>query len=316
MQKALKGFSVFAAFSTYLILLMGALVTKTGSGEGCGRTWPFCHGEIFPSYATVTTMIEYSHRAVSGFVGLVVVILAVWAWRTFRKDFTVKLLAFTSVFFIVLQGLLGAATVVWGQEGSAWREDMTMALHFGFSLICFAAVALLSVYLFQKTAGRTKTTAEKRAGLSNRLRYFIWGYACYVYLVVYTGAYVRHAGATMGCSSFPLCGDRYLPDLVTPAGVQITHRLFAITAWVLAIVLLVWIVRHYRQRRDLYWGSIASVIFVTLQAASGIAVVLTPFYLVMALTHTTIVSLFFAALCYLCLQVGWPFRKNASSKNE
>ena len=128
-----------------MIVLMGALVTKTGSEDGCGNTWPFCNGEVLPSYVTVETVIEYSHRIVSAAVGLMVLIVAVWAWRSFRDDGNVRFLAFNAVFFVVFQGLLGAAAVVWGQS------DAVLALHFGFSLLSFASVALLAVYISRKT---------------------------------------------------------------------------------------------------------------------------------------------------------------------
>ena len=35
-----------ATVGMFLVLLMGATVTSTGSGEGCGRSWPLCNGRI------------------------------------------------------------------------------------------------------------------------------------------------------------------------------------------------------------------------------------------------------------------------------
>src|ERR1700756_1130834 len=59
----------------FLVLVMGATVTNTGSAEGCGRSWPLCNGQFVPEF-TVATAIEYSHRAVTGVEGLLVVALS------------------------------------------------------------------------------------------------------------------------------------------------------------------------------------------------------------------------------------------------
>ena len=39
-----------------LILLGGALVTKTESGMGCGRHWPGCNGQLIPDEITAEVL--------------------------------------------------------------------------------------------------------------------------------------------------------------------------------------------------------------------------------------------------------------------
>ena len=82
MHRSLKWFSVFTTIGMLFILLGGALVTKTDSGMGCGRTWPLCNGQIIPDEVTIELVIELAHRIISGLVGLMVVILAIWSWKT------------------------------------------------------------------------------------------------------------------------------------------------------------------------------------------------------------------------------------------
>ena len=48
-----------------------------------------------------------------------------------------------AMFFLVLQALIGAAQVLWGQG------DFILALHFGISLISFASVLLLTLIVFE-----------------------------------------------------------------------------------------------------------------------------------------------------------------------
>lgn len=87
LQKGLKWLSVVTAVWMFFVLLGGALVTKTESGRGCGDDWPLCNGKFVPAY-TVESILEYSHRVVSGVAGLLIVSLFAlvwWKWRQ-RKD--------------------------------------------------------------------------------------------------------------------------------------------------------------------------------------------------------------------------------------
>lgn len=143
MIKFLRTLSLIATILMLFLLLGGALVTKTGSADGCGDSWPLCEGELIPSEFTFEMVIELSHRAVSGVAGIVVLTLAILSWIKIGHVREVKFLAFSSVFFIVLQALIGAAAVVWGQS------DFVLAAHFGISLVSFAAVFLLMLLIFE-----------------------------------------------------------------------------------------------------------------------------------------------------------------------
>src|SRR5690606_30637340 len=46
-----------------VVILMGAIVRATGSGAGCGRSWPSCQGQVVPELEGATA-IEFAHRAV------------------------------------------------------------------------------------------------------------------------------------------------------------------------------------------------------------------------------------------------------------
>ena len=135
MTRSLKWLAVLTTIGMLFVLLGGALVTKTDSGMGCGRSWPLCNGELVPTEITPELVIELAHRLVSGAMGIMVFLLAFLSWRKIGHVREAKFLAFLSFFFIVLQGLIGAAAVIWQQS------DFVLALHFGISLISFAAVA-------------------------------------------------------------------------------------------------------------------------------------------------------------------------------
>jgi heme a synthase len=254
-------------------------------------------------------LIEYSHRVMSSLEGFLVLVLTIWAWLIYRKDFRVKLFAFLSLLFVVLQGALGALTVVYeGTLALSWL----LSIHFGLSLIAFASVVLLTIRLFQVgQVGREQQGRPERAGSEvPRLQFPIWGLAVYTYIVVYTGALVEHTGAVTSCGDqLPGCGSTYFPSFASLAGIQVLHRYVAGLLWLLVLCLLVVVMRSYRQRRDLVQGAWWAFILITLQAISGVFNVLTAGQMLAALVHTTLIASFFSILCFLCMQVGWPWKR-------
>lgn len=301
----LRLLSIVTALVSYLMLLMGAIVTKTGSGKGCGNSWPICKGQLIPESMPIETIIEYSHRIISSGAGLLILALTIWSWMVYRKNFRVKLFGVMSVFFVLLQGALGALTVVF--EGPFIKKFM-LALHFGFSLISFASVMLLVIQLYRLRDSKP----DKLSGtpLSRRFTWGVWGLATYTYLVVYSGALVRHMEATMGCGfEFPGCGVTKFPGFGSTAEIHMLHRYAGISLLILTIWLLVVVVRKYRNNIDFVQGSWLAMILIALQATSGIVTVFTGGVLMAALVHTTIITIYFSALAYLCMLAGVPWKK-------
>src|SRR5215468_7381261 len=102
-HRLMKIFAIITSIGAYLMLVLGVLVTTTGSGQGCGNTWPFCHGEIIPGTITIAGVVEYSHRISAGADSTLVLILTIGTWLLYKRDFQAKLFAFLSIFFVVLQ---------------------------------------------------------------------------------------------------------------------------------------------------------------------------------------------------------------------
>ena len=40
-------------------IIAGAIVRATGSGDGCGASWPTCNGKIVPELKTSSELIEF-----------------------------------------------------------------------------------------------------------------------------------------------------------------------------------------------------------------------------------------------------------------
>jgi len=113
------------------VVLWGALVRATGAGAGCGNHWPRCNGRVIPPSPSVQTLIEFTHRLMTGADGFMVLALVVLAWRLHPRGSPVRTGAALSACFLVSEALVGAALVkldLVAENRSASRVPW-MALH-------------------------------------------------------------------------------------------------------------------------------------------------------------------------------------------
>ncbi|TCP30503.1 cytochrome c oxidase assembly protein subunit 15 [Scopulibacillus darangshiensis] len=291
MDRILRWLSVLTSFVVLLVVLMGALVTNTGSADGCGATWPLCYGEVIPTGAHKETMIEFSHRAVAGLAGILVVVQAVWACIKFPKRKEIKFMTISSVFFIVLQALMGAAAVIWSQS------SIVLALHFGISLLSFASTLLLTILIFEELSFRKRMIPDISKGMT-------WNYillSLYSYIVIYSGAFVRHTDSSLGCLDFPRCNGEWVPDLYSRAGIQYIHRTLAglIVIWLLITIIIVLL--RYKREGYVLNGTLIAFLCVVLQAISGVIVIYSRMELPFVLMHSLFVTCFFATLTFVVM---------------
>ncbi len=303
----LKWFAVLTTLGMLFVLIGGALVTKTESGEGCGDSWPLCHGEFVPSNITPELIIELSHRLVSGSVGIMVLILSIWTWKAIGHIRETKFLALISFFFLVLQALIGAAAVMWGQS------DAVLALHFGISLISFASVLLLTLLIFEVDK---KFNAESLI-INAKMKFHIVGIILYSYVVVYSGAYVRHKGASLACPDWPVCNYNQLGfPTQSHEWVQMGHRFAAGLIFVWIFIAMLRAIKYHKHQNVIYWGWIIAFTLVSLQVLSGAVVVLTRLNLFVALAHALIIACLFGVLSYLLLLTSRSNKNELSLKNS
>lgn len=294
MIKILKWLSVVSTVGMIFILIGGALVTKTESGAGCGTSWPLCHGEFIPSEITPELVIELSHRLVSGIMGISVLALSFLSWKYIGRIREVKFLSFLSVFFLLLQGLVGAAAVMWGQS------DFFLAAHFGISLISFASVFLLMLLIFEID----KKFDANSLFIQKKHRIEIYLLSIYTIFVVYTGALVRHSNAEMVCKDWPFCSNNSpfsFSGYSFEQWIQMGHRLFAGVIFIWTITLFIKMMKNYRNIPVMFWGWITTVSLIILQVFFGAMIIFTMLNLGIALLHALVISCFFGMLSYFVL---------------
>jgi cytochrome c oxidase assembly protein subunit 15 len=291
MRLLLKPLGWAATVGMFLVVVMGATVTNTGSAEGCGRSWPLCHGQLIPEFA-VTTLIEFSHRAVTGVEGILLVVFAAMAMLVYWRRIEMRVLGPLMIGSLLLQAGMGAWAVLYPQTPAV------IALHFGISSIAFASVLLAATFV----TSADSLESPRQAPVSAAYRRVVWGSLLYVLIVVYLGAYVRHAGYDLACGGWPLCNGSLFPGFSGPAGIAFAHRLAALGSILLLGGLAVWSARFGARRPDLARGSAFAFGLVLLQSFSGALVVATRLGLWSALSHAGIMCLLFGAVCYLCFQ--------------
>ena len=111
-------------------ILAGAFVRATGSGDGCGATWPTCKGKIIPALSDSSELIEFSHRSVSG-VLLVVTLIIFAKTRKFQKESLVRTVTNYLTFFVIFEALIGAVIVIfeWVGLNSSLPRIIAVPIH-------------------------------------------------------------------------------------------------------------------------------------------------------------------------------------------
>lgn len=126
------------------VVAWGAFVRASGSGAGCGNHWPVCNGRVIPQSPSVHTLIELTHRLMTGVDTPLVIALAWFAWRLFAAGSPVRRAAAASLLFLVTEALLGAALVKLDlvADNRSTARIWMMALHLVNTFMLLGSLAL------------------------------------------------------------------------------------------------------------------------------------------------------------------------------
>jgi heme a synthase len=132
-------------FYTILVILWGAWVRISHSGDGCGDTWPLCQGQMIPEAQQSKTWVEYTHRLMSGFYGILIFMIFYWCRKVFPSGHRARKTAFWLLIFCIIEALLGAKLVLFGLVGSndSFYRAFVMGIHQINSLLLTGTSALL-----------------------------------------------------------------------------------------------------------------------------------------------------------------------------
>ena len=228
--------------ATFLLVIVGGIVRVSDSGLGCGPAgsglngWPFCNGDVVPG-VNLNSIIEYSHRALAGAVGIMMIALAVLAWRRYRSNTVLVRATIASAVLVIAQGLLGAATV------EKDLDEGLVAAHLGL------AMALLALLLIVIRSCRQSTVDSRQ---STGLRPLALVTSGFVLCTIVAGGYMAGTqnygradyqvgdGAHHACGKeFPSCNGEFMPfGDARLVDIHLTHRAFMYIATILVITLV------------------------------------------------------------------------------
>jgi heme A synthase len=210
-----------------VVILLGALVRATGSGAGCGRSWPTCEGHVVPELDGATA-IEFTHRAASGIALILVFVLALLVWRKTDRGHPARTGAVLSAIAIVGEALIGAMIVLaeWVADDVSLARAISVPLHLVNTLLLLAALALTIFWL--SGGGRLDFRRDRAA-----TRYVIVGGVALI-LIAASGAVTALADTL-----FPKAGEAVLAgEEHFLTRLRIVHPVLAVAAslmgWVAA----------------------------------------------------------------------------------
>lgn len=293
--------SLLATIQTLLVNTMGFLDAFTGSAFGCGHQWFLCNGRMIPIIESTQTLIEFFHRVGVPILTVLILVAAVSASVRYRKWIEIPIFSALSVFFVLLEALLGGLAVIFNEPPSV------IATHFGVSLLAFSSILLLTIYIRRVEHVRERSLELSvpqplRQSLPNRpFRVLAWVSIPILYLAMYVGAYISSSGVGDSFKGWPLPTETAsAPNHALMW--DYTHRAIALflICWMIALVIKGR--QMSKTRRDIHRGTWVALGFIVLQALSGIQLVNNHNSIPAFLLHVTIVTGLFGTLCFLAVQ--------------
>lgn len=319
--RVLARFAWFVVFYNVLVILWGALVRATGSGAGCGNHWPLCNGQVIPVSPSLHTVIEFTHRMMTGGSTFVVLALLVWTFRATPKRAAARWFAVASAVLLLNEALLGALLVKLGYvTGNQSIGRMVMlSIHLSNTLLLVAALTLTARFL----SPRQLSSSQPWASLSNA-RGFGWVLGG---LATTIGVGVSGSMAALGDTLFPAPSLQaaFAQDFAANSPWILRLRLVHPASALVAAVFVIWLIGRSQQAnphgpdtREATSGFLTRMVLALLvvQFALGIAdvVLLAPAW--MQLLHLLGADLYWVALVLLAAETIWPVTSTSVARSS
>ncbi len=280
-----------------LVILWGALVRATGSGAGCGNHWPLCNGQVIPLSPRVDTIIEFTHRCMTGGSAFLVLGLLVWTFRGTVKGQAARVLAVASMVLLLNEAFLGALLVKLGYVtgNQSMGRVVVLSIHLSNTLLLLAALTLTARLL-----GTAQMWRELGVGGAKK----VWAFMGLAATLVVG---VSGSLAALGDTLFPASSLRaaFVQDFAEGSPWLLRLRGVHPVSAVVAGVFVLWLVGQARRAGA---GRLAAAVLALLgfQFALGLADVLLLAPVWMQILHLLGADLYWVALVTLAAVVIWP----------
>lgn len=318
---AYRNLILLALMLTLGVVSLGAFVRLSDAGLGC-PDWPGCYGKLTPHHAAeaieaavaaqpdgpvthAKAWKEMVHRYFAGTLGMLVLGLAVMAWRRRRDTRGGPALPLLLLGLIVFQALLGMWTV------TQLLKPLVVTAHL------LGGMATLSLLLWLWLRERGDASPGYFARVDHLRGSAILALAL-VAIQIALGGWVSSNYAALACTDFPLCQGAWAPamdfahgftlqrelgetasgELLPLAALTAIHWTHRVMALIVALYLAWLISRLLRTPGNTALG-LALAALLALQVTLGIGNVLLSLPLGVAVAHNTGAALLLAALVVL-----------------
>jgi len=280
---------------TIAVVLWGAFVRASLSGDGCGDHWPLCNGVALPVEPSTKTLIELTHRVTSGICWIWTAAMWLAALRLFPRSHPTRSAAGWSLFFMTTEALVGAGLVLFRMvaDNPSTARAAWMAAHLINTFLLLGALAWTAVSAWQPSGVRFPQDSWKRRAFG--------GAAVAILAVGVSGAV-----AALGDTLFPAASlvDGLREDLSPTSHLFLRLRLWHPVIAVLGSGYLIWLAAAMLRRSGT--GGIRTLgltlgSLVVLQIAVGLlnVALLAPVW--MQLLHLLIADLTWLVVVWLAL---------------
>src|SRR5271165_2431099 len=173
------------AWATFLLIIAGALVTSHDAGLSV-PDWPTSFGSLYKLPPMVGGVkYEHGHRMFAEFIGLLIIVVAVWTQRVEKRKW-MRVLGWTALAAVIGQGVIGGVTVL---LGLLW---WTSTAHATLGQMIFCIVVAMALFTSRSWLQSSDPLAEP--GLSPSTPALAAIAAACVWVQLILGAAFRHYG--------------------------------------------------------------------------------------------------------------------------
>lgn len=198
-----------------IVIVLGAYVRLSNAGLGC-PDWPGCYGQfsapdnmeeitraelLFPHKAVESEKAwkEMLHRYLASTLGLLIVGMALVAWKNNKLIDQQVLLPTLLVGLVIFQGMLGMWTVTHLLKPTIVTLHLLTGL-LTLSLLCWSYLKSQNVFSYRIPVSRQLQLWARIALVVLALQIFLGGWTSTNYVALY-------------CPDFPTCQGKWLPEM-------------------------------------------------------------------------------------------------------
>jgi len=277
-----------------LVILEGALVRATGSGAGCGNHWPLCNGDFFPHHPRLATVIEYTHRSMTGIIISLISILIAWTFLARPTGDRARRAVVWSGILLITEALLGAVLVKGGyvESNASDMRVVMQCIHFTNTMLLLAAITLTWWWLRDRPEGSTNLRPQARmvAWISLIATLFVGG----------TGSVAALADTLFPPSSLQAA---FLQDFAAQSPLTVRMRWLHPATAVIALSCAIWIAMQLRSKLG---HLVVGLVCLQLLLGAADVLLLAPTWL--QVLHLLGADLYWIALVVACSSILAPGR--------